>query len=71
MFAANGDFIKTWWSPGEAHGQLNKPHSMTYDSQGDVYVTDMNNHRIQKFDSQGNFITCGALREKPMDSLHG
>jgi hypothetical protein len=47
MFAANGDFIKTWWSPGEAHGQLNKPHSMTYDSQGDVYVTDMNNHRIQ------------------------
>jgi tripartite motif-containing protein 71 len=57
MFAANGDFIKSWGSSGESQGQLNKPHSMTYDSQGNVYVTDMNNHRIQKFDSQGNFIT--------------
>ena len=29
---------------------------MTFDSHGNVYVTDMNNHRIQKSDSQGNFI---------------
>jgi DNA-binding beta-propeller fold protein YncE len=57
MFAANGEFIKTWGSSGVAQGQLNKPHSMTYDSHGNVYVTDMNNHRIQKFDSQGNFIS--------------
>ena len=27
------------------------------DSAGSVYVADFNNHRIQKFDSRGNFIT--------------
>jgi DNA-binding beta-propeller fold protein YncE len=26
------------------------------DSNGNVYVTDMKNHRIQKFDANGNFI---------------
>ena len=57
MFAADGDFIMTCGTGGEAQGQFNKPHSMTFDSQGNVYVTDMNNYRIQKFDSEGKFIT--------------
>ncbi|MGB7295371.1 MAG: hypothetical protein WBC70_07245 [Candidatus Aminicenantales bacterium] len=36
---------------------LTNPHSMGSDSAGNVYVTDMNNHRIQKFTSDGKFIT--------------
>ena len=68
---ADGDFIKTCGTGGEAQGQFNKPHSMTFDSQGNVYVTDMNNYRIQKFDSEGKFITMwGSEGEADGQFLH-
>ncbi len=38
-------------------GQLRSPWGIAVDSQGDVYVTDTGNHRVQKFDREGNFIT--------------
>ncbi len=37
-------------------GQLRSPWGITVDGQGDVYVTDTGNHRIEKFDREGNFI---------------
>lgn len=30
---------------------------MTVDGVGDVYVSDTGNHRVEKFDREGNFIT--------------
>jgi DNA-binding beta-propeller fold protein YncE len=33
------------------------PEAVAVDSSGNVYVADTYNHRIQKFDSDGNFIT--------------
>jgi tripartite motif-containing protein 71 len=38
-------------------GQLRSPWGITVDGAGDVYVTDTGNHRIEKFDKEGNFIT--------------
>jgi DNA-binding beta-propeller fold protein YncE len=38
-------------------GQLRAPWGVTVDGAGDVYVTDAGNHRIEKFDREGNFIT--------------
>ena len=38
-------------------GQLRSPWGITVDGAGDVYVTDTGNHRIEKFDREGNFIT--------------
>ncbi len=38
-------------------GQLRSPWGITVDSAGDVFVTDTGNHRIEKFDKEGNFIT--------------
>jgi DNA-binding beta-propeller fold protein YncE len=38
-------------------GQFRSPWGIAVDSQGDVYVTDTGNHRVQKFDREGNFIT--------------
>lgn len=38
-------------------GQLRSPWGITIDGAGDVYVTDTGNHRIEKFDREGNFIT--------------
>jgi DNA-binding beta-propeller fold protein YncE len=38
-------------------GQFRSPWGITVDGQGDVYVTDTGNQRVQKFDREGNFIT--------------
>ncbi|MGQ0811159.1 MAG: 6-bladed beta-propeller, partial [Nitrospiraceae bacterium] len=38
-------------------GQLRSPWGIAVDSAGDVYITDTGNHRVQKFDREGNFIT--------------
>jgi tripartite motif-containing protein 71 len=38
-------------------GQLRSPWGIAVDGAGDVYVADTGNHRIEKFDREGNFIT--------------
>jgi len=35
---------------------LTYPSDVAADSSGNVYVADTGNHRIQKFDSEGNFL---------------
>ncbi|MCA9948530.1 MAG: hypothetical protein KDE48_02705 [Anaerolineales bacterium] len=42
--------------PGNGDGQFNQPTGITLDKAGDIYTTEGNNHRIQKFDSDGNFL---------------
>ncbi|MGB9940270.1 PKD domain-containing protein [Methanosarcina sp.] len=44
-------------SQGSGDGQFNSPNDIAVDSSDNVYVVDSGNHRIQKFDSNGNFIT--------------
>jgi tripartite motif-containing protein 71 len=68
-FDSNGNFIKKWGSycnvdsDGDGiadqpcNGQLNYPYSIATGPDGSVYVADSGNHRVQKFDSGGNFIT--------------
>ena len=36
-------------SPGNTSTQLREPHSLAFDSNGSLYVTDWGNHRVQKF----------------------
>jgi len=48
------EFVLSW--PKEILG-LNSPEGVAVDGLGNVYVADTYNHRIQKFDSEGNFLT--------------
>ncbi len=50
-----GDWIKSWGSYGTGEGQFRNPHNMQVDRQGNVYVADRGNGRIQVFDPEGNF----------------
>jgi len=47
----------TFGSEGNGNGQFNCPRGVTTDSNGNILVCDRNNHRIQIFDSKGNFIS--------------
>jgi uncharacterized protein (TIGR03663 family) len=46
------------WGLGEgrAPGQLERPRNLAVDAEGNVYVVDTHNHRIQVFDPQGQVI---------------
>ncbi len=50
-------FIKKWGSNGTGNGQFDSPINIAIDSADNVYITDMWDNRVQKFDSSGNFVT--------------
>jgi outer membrane protein assembly factor BamB len=54
-FDKNGRFVKSVGSRGSQQGQLNLPHTMAMDAQGNVYVGDRSNNRVQVFDNDLNF----------------
>jgi hypothetical protein len=53
----NGKWIKNWGSRGTGQGQFNIVHGIAIDAQGNVYVGDEGNKRIQVFDRDGTFKT--------------
>ena len=52
----DGNWVKSWGEPGDKPGQFHTPHSIAVDAQGNVYVADRGNHRIQVFDGDGKFL---------------
>ena len=61
-FDSRGKFITKWGSLGIGglgivDGQFHQISGITVDSLGNVYVSDYMEHRIQKFDNSGIFIT--------------
>ncbi len=66
-FSSTGEFINGWGSfadiakgaaPG---GTFNEPWGVAVAGDGSIYVTDTWNHRIQKFNSNGEFITMWGV----------
>jgi DNA-binding beta-propeller fold protein YncE len=52
----DGNWLASWGEPGSGPGQFNTPHSIAVDAQGEVYVADRGNRRIQVFDDGGKFL---------------
>jgi DNA-binding beta-propeller fold protein YncE len=54
-YEPTGKYIKSWGSTGSATGQFRIVHGIAIDLQGNVYVADEGNRRIQVFDGNGAF----------------
>ena len=62
----NGKWIKSFGEPGSGPGQLNTPHSIATDNQGNVYVANRGNARIEVFDGDGKYLRNIKISE-PFD----
>ena len=54
-FDKDGKFLKHWGSTGAGPSQFSGIKSLATDAQGNLYVADRGNQRIQVFDSEGTF----------------
>ena len=50
-------YVKEWGSNGSANSQFYQAYGIALDSSGNVYVADNYNDRVQKFDSNGGFLS--------------
>ena len=62
VLATDYRLVNQWGSFGADLGQFNEPADITVDHvSGDVYVSDLNNDRIQKFDSDGYYLSSWGI----------
>ena len=54
--SASHALVQEWGGQGSGPGQFNEPTDVAVAPNGDVYVTDRENHRIQKFTNDGRFL---------------
>jgi len=50
-------FLGAWGTFGTGDGQFNGPQGVSVAPDGTVYVSDTNNHRVQKFTTTGSYLT--------------
>ena len=63
IFAADGTFLETWGQAGSGEGQFNfnSPNlhnngDVAFDADGNIYVVDIGNFRVQKFAPDRRFL---------------
>lgn len=63
IFSPDGAFLEAWGTEGNGEGEFNLVASglglgaVAFDAEGNIYVADSGNRRIQKFDAERQFIT--------------
>jgi sugar lactone lactonase YvrE len=55
-FGPDGTYLKEWGRIGVRHGEFRTPHALAFDSRGRLWVADRGNHRIEIFDTEGNYL---------------
>ena len=59
--ADSGDFVKAWGSRGISPGEFDGPSGIAVDAEDNLYITEQNNHRVQKLTPDGrHLLTFGS-----------
>jgi DNA-binding beta-propeller fold protein YncE len=67
-FSSQGALLDSWGQPGKTEpGEFHLPHSLWIDRQGQVYVCDRENSRVQVFTGAGKYVTQWKDVHKPTD----
>ena len=67
-FSSDGRLKASWGEPGKTGpNQFHLPHSILVDQDGQVYVCDRENNRIQVFSANGQYITMWTDLLRPTD----
>jgi sugar lactone lactonase YvrE len=66
-FTSDGTFVKSWGGKGAAPGQFQVAHGIDIDAQGQLWVADRENQRIQIFQPDGTFIREIKYRGLPCE----
>lgn len=66
-FKKAGTLVKSWGEPGEGPGQFNLPHGIGIDSKDRLYVADRQNHRVQIFTTEGEYLDEWHGFDRPSD----
>lgn len=58
VYSMNLNFkdVKNIGDTGNSDGSFHGPEGICFDKRGNIYVVDSGNHRVQKFDNDGNYI---------------
>jgi hypothetical protein len=52
----HGRWLKSFGEPGDGPGQLDTPHGIAADAQGNIYVANRGNSRIEVYDKEGKYL---------------
>lgn len=71
-FDARGTLLTSWGRPGTVRpGEFNLPHGIGLDAQGRLLVCDRENHRIQVFSQDGDYVAMWTGFRQPTDVVTG
>ncbi len=61
MLSADGQVIRQWGTKGSGPGQLFEPIGIAVNPEGEVFVADSGNRRVQAFSFQGQYLRSWDL----------
>jgi DNA-binding beta-propeller fold protein YncE len=68
---SEGRFVKCWGSPGTEPGQFARARALALGPDGNLYVADACNHRIQVFSRDGDLLACwGSPGSEPGELMY-
>jgi len=70
-FTPDGRLVESWGTPGHGQGEFHLPHSIAFDPDGNLYVADRSNKRVQIFTPEGDFRGMWTGMGGPNDITRG
>jgi sugar lactone lactonase YvrE len=66
-FTAGGELVKSWGGPGTGPGEFMLPHSVWAHTNGEIWVCDRENDRMQIFTENGDLLRMWTNVRRPGD----